>query len=41
LCWRGYVDWKENGEWVSEDCGCFGKVEKVYESGLEHAEFLI
>jgi hypothetical protein len=23
ICWRGYVYWKENGEWIEEDCGCF------------------
>ena len=22
ICWRGYVSWKEDGEWVSDDCGC-------------------
>jgi hypothetical protein len=23
ICWRGYVYWKQNGEWVEEDCGCY------------------
>ena len=23
ICWRGYVHWKQNEEWVEEDCGCF------------------
>lgn len=22
VCWRGYVHWKDNNKWKSEDCGC-------------------
>ena len=22
ICWRGYVSWKEDGRWMSQDCGC-------------------
>jgi hypothetical protein len=23
ICWRGYVHWKEDGEWLEEDCGSY------------------
>ena len=35
ICWRGYVHWKEKGNWAKEDCGCYPEWEDAFKSSIK------
>ena len=35
ICWRGYVYWKQDGEWMSEDCGCAPDWEDAFNGAIK------
>jgi hypothetical protein len=35
ICWRGYVYWNQDGEWVENDCGCYPEWEDAFSASIK------